>query len=140
MSTEIEADGADILSRFAFAFQGTALLIVMYRAWRYPKDGPLRHATATILGFIAFGKVLSPQYLIWLAPFFAALQTRGAASGRWVYLGACVATILIYPWGMNRVVNFDPLGVLLLNGRNLLLVGLWIWLVFGPEETPSRAI
>ena len=68
------------LAFLTFPVQATALLVVM---WAYRQSGMadgLRFSAAAVLAFIVFGKVLSPQYMIWLFPFMAVL---GGARGVW---------------------------------------------------------
>ena len=97
-----------------------------------------------MLAFIVFGKVLSPQYLIWLFPFVAVLDGRTGSVARKIFLLACVTTALFYPGpGFAMVLEHQAGAILLLNLRNLLLV--WLFLVLtccpreelGPERHPS---
>ncbi len=141
-STELIAPWSAPLARLALPIQGAALLLVMWRVVRSGGQDPLRFAGAAVLAFLLFGKVLSPQYLIWLLPFVAAWN---GPTGRWarpVFLGSCLLTTLIYPWGSDRLVSFDLLAVAALNGRNLLLLFLYGLLVFGPVAQPrtTRAL
>ena len=49
-----------------------------WRSWPFAgvPDDPLRWPAAATLGFLCFGKVLSPQYLLWFLPFAVALEGR----------------------------------------------------------------
>lgn len=137
-STEFECSGAYIFAKAAFPLQTLAVLLVAAREARRPSRDPMRPALAAVLAFIAFGKVLSPQYPIWPLPFFAVLRGRWSAQLRSMYLGCCVATIVIYPWGIHRVISLDPLGILALNLRNLAIVALWAILVFDRDSAQSE--
>ncbi len=130
-STELVAPGASALAAMAFPLQVLALVLVFARAWRARLSDPMRWAGAAILGFIAFGKVLSPQYLLWCLPFIAATQGRMGRRARMLTLILCLLTTLLYPWGANRLVSFDLTAILALNVRNFLLLGLWTLLLFG---------
>ena len=59
-------------------------------------EGP-RYSAAAVLAFIVFGKVLSPQYLIWLFPFLAVLDGRTGSLARKIFLLACLTTAMFYP-------------------------------------------
>jgi hypothetical protein len=51
-------------------------------------------ATASVLAFVALGKVLSPQYVIWLAPFAALCWARGErAAGALIALGVALTQV-----------------------------------------------
>jgi hypothetical protein len=51
-------------------------------------------ATASVLAFVALGKVLSPQYVIWLAPFAALAWARGARlAGALIALGVALTQV-----------------------------------------------
>jgi hypothetical protein len=131
-STELVAPGTAVAAAVAFPIQVGAIGIVMVRCALVHCAEPMRDAGAAILAFIVFGKVLSPQYLIWLLPFLAVISLP---MGTWVrlgFLGACCATTLVYPWGMDRLPAFHPLAIAALNGRNALLLLLWLFLIFGP--------
>ena len=94
------------------------------------KEGP--QTAACILAFALFGKVLSPQYLIWLLPFVATLEGQAGRMGRPVLMVACGITTLLYFWAGVGLLEFHPLAVAILNVRNLLLLGLFAILTQKP--------
>ena len=65
-------------------------------------------------------KVLSPQFVIWLLPFVALLPLSQYGLG----LAATALTIVIFPFSYDGLVRLETPIVLLLNLRNLVLVGL----------------
>lgn len=87
-----------------------------------------------LLGFILANKVFSTQYIFWLLPFAPLLPRRQAA-----LLGVTVGlTSLIYPWAWNDIMRLEMPALLLLNGRNMLLVALWAWMLkASPVRVPA---
>jgi hypothetical protein len=131
-SMELVAEGAGSLAKLAFPLQALGLLVVAGRFWLADRTEPMRFATAAVLAFVIFGKVLSPQYMLWLIPFVATLEGELGRLARLAFVLACVATTLIYPWEMHRLLSFHPVAILALNGRNGLLLAIWLLLVAGP--------
>jgi glycosyl transferase family 87 len=77
---------------------------------------------AAVLAFAALGKVLSPQYLIWIAPLGAlALAWRRYALAATV-LVACVLTQLEFPARYFDLIDRDPLPVAIVTLRDLTLL------------------
>jgi uncharacterized membrane protein len=76
------------------------------------------YTTLVLLLFMTTSKVLSPQYLVWLLPLLPLLAVRHAA----LLLGACGLTAALFPWQYWALVRLEWPAVLLLNGRNFLLV------------------
>jgi hypothetical protein len=111
--------------------QGAALLLAMWQGWRSRMDDPFRSVGAGILGFVITGKVLSPQYMIWLIPFLAVAHGRTGRWARRLFLPACVLTTLIYPLTYGWLLTFQPWAIGLLNARNALLVALLVVLLVG---------
>jgi hypothetical protein len=78
-------------------------------------------ALAVLLAALAFGKVLSPQYLVWLLPCAALVLPRSPLLG-----GAALALLLLTQIGFPalywRLVALEPLPVVLTVLRNLLLL------------------
>ena len=72
--------------------------------------------------FGAKGKALN---LAWLLPF-AALLTRGKLA---LVLAACVLTSYIFPLAYQELLALDPGLIIALAMRNILLLGLFAWLV-----------
>jgi hypothetical protein len=139
-SVELLAPGAHVAAVLAVPAQGAALLLVIWRFWRSGLRDPLRHAAAAVLAFVVGGKVLSPQYLIWLTPFIVVLRGRMGRTARFVFLLSCVATTLVYPWGVWRLLAFEPGAVALLNFRNGLLLTLFGLLLFPLDASDEGSI
>jgi hypothetical protein len=132
----------DPLARLTLPIQVAALLLVM---WQYRRSGMkdgVRYAGAAVLAFMVFGKVLSPQFLIWLIPFVTVLGGPMGQRARWIYLLACMTSTLIYPlMGLRLILEYNNLGaMILLNYRNALLVGLYFLLLFGPETVAKARV
>src|SRR5207253_3222137 len=85
----------------------------------------LTASAAVLVAFVALGKVLSPQYLIWLAPAVALVRgRRGLAAG--VLLGAAmVLTQLWFPYRYwSLALSFAATPSWLVLARDLVLVAL----------------
>jgi Glycosyltransferase family 87 len=119
----------------ALPLQAAALVLVMARFWRSGMTEGMRYSTAAVLAFVITGKVLSPQYLIWLFPFLAALDGRTGRLARRIFLLGCLTTAMLYPGpGFVMVLDHQAGAILLLNLRNVLLVWLLAVLLYGPAS------
>jgi uncharacterized membrane protein len=88
----------------------------------------VRYAAASVAAFVAFDKVLSPQYLLWLIPLVPLVRGRRGIAATAVLTGACLATQVWFPlryWSYAG--SFHLAWVVLL--RDLLLVALFAVLV-----------
>jgi uncharacterized membrane protein len=132
----------DTLATVQTVLQAVALVTV----WGLFTRGPatperlVAACAASLVVFVAFGKVLSPQFLIWLVPVVPLVLGRAwlAAGG---FLGAAlVATQLWFPTRYWDVVDLEPVGWLVLV-RNLLLLGLAAVLVaaMARAREPARS-
>ena len=83
-----------------------------------------------------FGKVLSPQFLIWLVPLVALVRgRRGLAAGS-VLVACMVLTQIWFPYRYWRLaLDFDPAASWLVLVRDLGLVALLAILVW-----PTRSV
>jgi hypothetical protein len=90
-----------------------------------------------LTAFVALGKVLSPQFLVWLIPVVPLARRYGANA---LLLGALVLTQLWFPfryWDLVR--EFDPLASWLVLVRDLVLVALLVVLVRSLRRERSRS-
>jgi uncharacterized membrane protein len=78
---------------------------------------------ASVVVFVAFGKVLSPQFLIWLVPLVPLVLAWPATTVWLLAAAAYVTTHLWFPTRYWDMVALEPVGWLVLI-RNLLLVAL----------------
>ena len=131
-SLEVVTPWSEAVGRLGFPAQALALLAVGWRARRAEGREPLRFAGAAVLAFIAFGKVLSPQYLLWLLPFVACLEGRMGVWSRAVFLLSCLLTTFLYPGAFHWLLGFRSWAVGSLNYRNALLIGLWVYWTWAP--------
>ena len=96
----------------------------------------IRFAGASLLAYVVAGKVLSPQYLVWLSPFVA---VSGSGRVRWVYLVCCLLTTAVFPWKFEALLEFRRSAEALLLARNLALLWLFALLIkLEHEGTPAR--
>ncbi|HWJ30961.1 MAG TPA: glycosyltransferase 87 family protein [Gaiellaceae bacterium] len=98
----------------------------------------VRYAVAAVCGFVAFDKVLSPQYLLWLIPLVPLVRgARGIASCA-LLTTACVLTQVWFPQRYFAYADdFHLAWVVLL--RDLVLVALFLLLVTPrPGRAPPR--
>ncbi len=129
----LSGPGARDAARLSPIIQAALLVLVAARARRAGPSESLRFAAAGLLAFLVFGKVLSPQYLIWLFPFLAVLDGPRATAARWLFLACCVLTTMIYPNRFGALMAFRDDAVVILAVRNVGLVVLFA-LMIGPTR------
>lgn len=81
-----------------------------------------RAVLAALLAFVALGKVLSPQYLIWLLPLAALAWARGDRAVPALVAAAAVLTEAYFPRDYFELVAGDDGTFALVAARNLLLL------------------
>ena len=86
----------------AMPIQAAALLLVLWRARLSSAEDWPRFAAAILLAFIVTGKVLSPQYLIWILPFLAVMEGATGRRTRAIFLAGCLVTAFVFPWAQIR--------------------------------------
>jgi len=117
--------GHGLVAALSTLAQVGALLALWIAFARGPatRDRLVRYAAASVCAFIAFGKVLSPQYLIWLLPFVPLVRGRRGLVATGLLATAFVLTQVWFPqryWGY--VDSFRLAGVVL--ARDVALVAL----------------
>jgi uncharacterized membrane protein len=117
---------------------GVASLVAVWTGFALGPASPerlVRFAAAAVCAFVAFDRVLSPQYLLWLIPLVPLVRgVRGLAATA-VLTAACALTQVWFPRRyFEYVETFHLAGVVL--ARDLLLVALLAVLV---TPRPARA-
>lgn len=125
------------VARFMLPIQAASILAVLAIGRWSRRADDLRFGAAALLAFAIMGKVLSPQYLIWLIPFFAAIDGPVGRWGRPLFALGCLLTTLIYPVLFKSLLASSGGAILLLNARNAVLLALLGLLAFGPAAPPE---
>jgi hypothetical protein len=93
-------------------------------------------ALALVATLIAFNKVGSPQFISWLAvPVVLGLATRLAGHGRSFRVPAILVLVVaaltqsFYPYLYNELLSLNPILVLAITARNLLLFVVLAWAI-----------
>lgn len=111
------------------AVTAAVLVASLLAVWGWFARRPTRDslplaAAAAVTAFLAFGKVLSPQYLVWLVPLVAVAALR-ASLAAWALLGAALAlTQLWFPARYGDLVALEAVSWLVVV-RGLVLVALF---------------
>jgi hypothetical protein len=106
------------------------------------RDRFVRYSAAAVLAFVAFGKVLSPQFLIWLVPLVPLVAGRRGLAASLLLGLALVLTQLWFPFRYwDWVETFDGGVTALVLLRDLVLVAALLVLVLpGQLWTKSSRI
>jgi hypothetical protein len=118
--------------------QVAALLVLWIAFARGPatKERFVRYAAACVCAFIALGKVLSPQFLIWLIPLVPLVRGRRGLAATCLLTVALVLTQVWFPQRYFEYVREGRLAGVVL-ARDLVLVGLLVVLA-RPFEVARR--
>jgi hypothetical protein len=100
----------------------------------------VRWSAAALVAFVALGKVVSPQFLIWLVPVVPLVAGRRGVRASVLLAIALVLTQLWFPtryWDLAR--ELAALPSVLVLARDLVLVALLVVLVRGSRREPARS-
>ena len=100
----------------------------------------VRWSAAALVAFVALGKVLSPQFLIWCVPAVPLVAGLRGVRASALFAGSLVLTQLWFPsryWDLARELDPVPSGLVL--ARDLVLVGLLVVLVRGSRREQARS-
>jgi hypothetical protein len=136
--------GGSLASALA-AFQSAVQALVVIGLWIAFARGPamperlVRYSAACVAAFVAFGKVLSPQFLIWLIPLVPLVRGRRGLAASAVLAVALVLTQLWFPYRYwDLALRQDALASWLVLTRDLVLVLLVVLLAM-PRREPVRS-
>ncbi len=141
----VVSPAADNLARLSELLLLLALALVYWRFYRTQKVGAtqppdlavdhsgtgnlINSAFLAVLAFLIAGKVLSPQFIIWLYPLVP-LVTGRARYWTWVlFILVALLTYYIFPAHYYDLVALEQSAIMVLVVRNVLLVGLFVLLV-----------
>ena len=122
------------------AVSGALLLVSLLGIWVAAARGPatpervVRWSAASLAAFVAFDKVLSPQFLIWLLPLVPLVRGRRGLAASGLLALALLLTQIWFPIRYFDLVRFDPFPSWVLLARDLVLVALLVVLT-----APARA-
>lgn len=124
--------------------QSVIEVVVLLGVWswfarRPAESGRLfRASAAAVCTFVVFGKVLSPQFLIWLVPLVALVRGRRGVGAAALLAACCVLTQIWFPYRYWRLaLHFDTAASWLVLVRNLGLVALLAVLVWPRREVAA---
>jgi hypothetical protein len=139
-SQNLTGTGPDVLALASTVLQAAALVAIWVWYARGPagRDRLLAASAAAVCAFVAFGKVLSPQFLIWLIPLVALVGGRRGLAACGLLAAALVLTQLWFPFRYwELALEFDTVASSLVLARDLVLVALT--LVLAAPVRPGRA-
>jgi uncharacterized membrane protein len=113
------------------AIQSVVQALVVVALWIGFGRGPatperfVRYSAACVAAFVAFGKVLSPQFLIWLIPLVPLVRGRRGLIASGVLAAALLLTQLWFPYRYwDLALRQDAFASWLVLARDLVLVAL----------------
>jgi hypothetical protein len=121
--------GGPAAAATAFGVVTLAALLAVY--WLYFRSAGTREqivvaCAAAVTGYVAFSKVFSPQYLVWLIPLVPLVRGRATA----LLVAAAALTQIWEPWKYSDYYHGFPAGLTtLVLVRDLLVVALFVVLV-----------
>jgi hypothetical protein len=103
-----------------------ALVAVWFLFARGPRGSRelLLAVAAAVVGFVAFGKILSPQYMVWIAAAVPLALGRIRPYALTATLAALLLTLYVYDWGYFDLLRGGRVSWMML-ARNVTLVALF---------------
>jgi hypothetical protein len=132
---------ADALAATQSILQALVVLAIWIAFARGPAstDRLLRCSAASVCAFVALGKVLSPQYLVWLLPLVPLVRGRRGLAASALLLLAMTLTQIWFPYRYIALADaLDPAASWLVFARDLVLVALLAVLSW-PDRKPLPA-
>jgi hypothetical protein len=127
--------------------QSLVEIVVLLGIWRWFARGPaerdrlFRACAAAVCAFVVFGKVLSPQFLIWLVPLVVLVRGRRGLIACSVLAVCLVLTQLWFPYRYWRLaLHFDAAASWLVLFRDLGLVALLAVLLWPRPREPAAPV
>jgi hypothetical protein len=123
LSVNASSPLVDSLVRYSLPLilAGLLGLYALYYRRQGDRQSLLNYAICSVLIFVVFNKVLSPQYLIWLLPL---IPLTGSLLAAGLFVLAAALTTVLYPMNFGDLVSMAPWAVGTLTVRNVLLLGL----------------
>jgi hypothetical protein len=141
-SQNLAGGAATALAAVSSVLQVGALAAIWVWHARGPatRDRLLTASAAAVCAFVAFGKVLSPQFLIWLIPLVPLVRGRRGLAASALLAAALVLTQLWFPFRYwELALEFDTAASWLVLARDLVLVALTLLLAARVRSEPSRS-
>jgi Glycosyltransferase family 87 len=129
-------DGAlpDVLATGQFVLQALVLVAIWVLFARGPAEPErlILASAAALVAFVALGKVLSPQFLIWLLPVVPLVRGRRGLYASGLLAAALLLTQVWFPYRYwDLALGFDELASWLVVTRDLVLLALVGYLLAG---------
>ena len=152
LTYQVQGHGVELAAAVMTPLLAIAVAIIAALGWRALRGGategelfaPL--ALAFVVALIAFNKVGSPQFISWLAvPVILGVATHLDGRGRSfrtpaiLVLAIAALTQVIYPYLYLELLYVQPLMLIVLTIRNLLLFLLLAWAVHAVVSVISRS-
>ena len=140
-SQNLVATGSGAIAAVQTVLQIGALIGIWFAYARGPADRErlIRWSAAAVCAFVALGKVLSPQFLIWLVPLVPLVRGRRGVIASVFLATALVLTQVWFPFRYWRLaLQFDATASWLVLARDFVLLGLFTALVWPERARASR--
>ena len=142
-SQNLAGQGADAVALASTIVQAAALVLIWtaFARGSGSREAFVRASVASLCAFVAFGKVLSPQFLIWLIPVVPLVRGRRGLWASALLLSALVLTQVWFPFRYFRLaLHFEAGLSWVLLARDLALVALLAALVLPLREGDSNRL
>jgi hypothetical protein len=137
-SQNLAGDGPDALAALLTALQVAALLWI-WSAYARGRLGLVQASAAALAAFVAFGKVLSPQFMIWLIAVIPLVRGRRGLWATALLAAALVLTQLWFPFRYWDLANhLDATVSWLVLVRDVVLVALAALLALPDDRRYTR--
>jgi hypothetical protein len=143
-SQNLVGTAPDVLAAAHSFVQGLAVLAiwVAFSRGRVDRESLLRASALVVCAFVVLGKVVSPQFLIWLIPLVPLVRGRRGLAASTLLAVALVLTQLWFPYRYwELALEFDEPASWLVLARDLVLLGVLAVLAWAgfKEREPEPA-